>query len=204
MNDFAIPAGMKHHELPAGEETLDFYGRLICSVDNDRGDRPRWAELRLYKVMFEEGENGGTEGWLVYTVGHTLVYHAYNSECNKGIAVRACDFPERAEDADALEGCIECRPGDWTADPQKLYELEVTWYSYTPCPTADKVLDALRRDARCKHCAHKPHETYQCWCRCERYEEAPRYLSVPGRRLIEQARHLDKDIARAAARKVKF
>jgi hypothetical protein len=35
-----IPPGMKHYELPAGEQTLDFWGRLIYAIDNDRGDRP--------------------------------------------------------------------------------------------------------------------------------------------------------------------
>ena len=179
----ANPSGMRHYELPAGEETLDFYGRLICAVDNDRGDRPRWAELRLYKVQPED--EGSKELWLLYTIGHTMVYHSYNGECNKGVAVRAGDFPERAEDPEGLEACIVCTPAEWSeAEEDQLFELEVTWYSYTPCPTADKVLDALRRDARCKNYMHKPHETYQCWCKCQEYIEGPRLLSVPGRRLI--------------------
>lgn len=210
MNDTApeIPAGMKHYELPAGEETLDFYGRLLYALDNDRGDRPRWAELRLYKILrTSDEEEDATPGemWLLYTIGHTLVYHSYNSECNKGIAVTAREIPERAEDADNLEPCVICNPSDWTeADPDDLYELEVTWYTYTPCVTAEKVLDALRREPRCKNCTHKPHETYICWCKCKEYAEGPRTLSVPGRRLIEQVKHLDRDIAQAAARRIRF
>lgn len=203
VNDDAleIPAGMRHFELPAGEETLDFHGRLLGSVDNDRGDRPRWAELRLYKIL----SSGGEEMWLLYTVGHTMIYHAAGAECNKGIAVRAGDFPQRAEDPDGLEPCTTCAPPDWQdADGEELFELEVTWYTYTPCPTADKVLDALRREPRCKHCAHKPHEGYRCGCACESYEEAPRTLSVPGRRLVEHVKHRDPEIAKAAARRVKF
>jgi hypothetical protein len=202
-----LPADMKHHELAAGEETLDFYGKLLYAVDNDRGDRPRWAELRLYKIFNTDpgSEHHGKEMWLLYTVGHTMVYHCLDSECNKGIAVSAADFPERAEDSEGLEPCVVCNPADWAdAPPGELFELEVTWYTYTPCATPEKVLDALRREPRCKNCPHKPHETYGCWCGCKDYAEGPRSLSVPGRRLIEQVKHLDPEIARAAARRVRF
>lgn len=202
MTDFTAPPPMRHHELPAGEETLEFQGRLIHSVDNDRGDRPRWAELRLYKI-WDSAE--GKEIWLIYTIGHTLVYHEADGPCNRGITVPAGDFPDRAEDPDSLEPCEVCEPEDWRqADGSQLFDLEVTWYSYTPCPTAEKVLDALRREPRCAGCRHKPHADYRCRCGCDDFAEAPRALSVPGARLIEQAKHLDPEIAKAAARKVRF
>lgn len=198
-----IPPGFKHFELPAGENTLDFWGRLIYAIDNDRGDRPRWAELRLYKILSSEDNE---EMWLLYTIGHTMVYHRLNSECNKGIAVAAGDFRERAEDAEGLEPCEYCRPADWeTADPGQKFELEITWYSYTPCRTPQEVLDGLRREPRCKHCNHKPHAGYRCReCRCSNYEEGPRPLSVPGRRLIEHVKHLDPDIRAVVDKRVRF
>ena len=202
MNDFIPPAGMRHYELPAGEETLDFWGKLLATVDNDRGDRPRWAELRLYKIL-DTAE--AQEIWLIYTIGHTLVYHQENSSCNRGIPLPAADFRTRAEDPENMESCEACQPLSWQdASPDASFELEVTWYSYTPCRSADKVLDALRREPRCKNCRHKPHEGYRCQCECRDYAEAPRPLSVPGARLIEQVKSADPEIARAAARRVKF
>lgn len=217
-NPLSIPKGMKHYELPAGDQTLDFTGRLIKSIDNDRGDRPRWAELRLYKIIDTNPDHDetcpdpewqgmyGRELWLLYTIGHTLVYHRAGAECNKGIAVKAGDFPDRAEDPDAMEACDACQPADWeSVAPDQEFELEVTWYSYTPCVTAEKVLEALRRDPRCNQCNHKPHGGWRCKdCGCSDYTEGPRMMSVPGRRLIEHVRHLDADIARAVDRKVRF
>lgn len=215
----SIPQGMKHYELPAGEETLDFWGRFIYKVDTESGERSRWAELRLYKIIDTNEDHGafldpddedfdmyGKELWLLYTIGHTLVYHELGSTCNRGIVVAAGDFPERAEDPEQLEPCEYCHPSDWTlAHAEDQYELEITWYSYTPCQTADKVIRSLYREPRCRNCRDKPHEGVRCHrCGCGSYIEAPRTLSIPGRRLIEQVKRLDPEIAVAAARKVKF
>lgn len=201
-----IPLGMKQHELPTREESLEFTGKLIHAEDNDQGDRPRWAELRLYRILVTNPDDDlfGQEMWLLYTIGHTMVYHAQHG-CNKGIVLPAGDFPEQAEDSGGLEPCVRCRPPEWeSADPETLLRLEVTWYTYTPCKTAESVYNGLCREASCDACGHKPHKTYACSCGCEDYEEAPRVLSVPGRRLWEQARRLDPDIAKATVRKVRF
>jgi hypothetical protein len=202
----AIPAGMRHYELPTREETLDFTGKLICAEDNDQGDRPRWAELRLYKILVTNPDDDlfGQQAWLLYTVGHTMVYHRADG-CNRGILLPAGDFDEQAEDPEGLEPCVRCRPPQLDAThPDTPLRLEVTWYTYTPCETPDMVYSSLCRELQCKNCGDKPHKTYACSCGCEDYEPAPRVLSVPGRRLWEQARRLDPDIAKAAARKVRF
>lgn len=189
----------KDYELPAGDETIEFTGKLLGSVDNDGGDRPRWAELQLYKVLGSTGEM-----WLLYTIGHTLVYHAPGG-CNRGIPVAAGDIPERAEDPESLEPCVICRPGNWEeADPGEVFDLEVTWYTYTPCATARKVMDALRRDPRCQDCQHKHHPAYACSCGCEHYVQERAALSMPGRRLIEAVKAADPEIARAAERRVRL
>lgn len=208
MTDAAIEntPGMRHHELPAREETLDFTGKLICAEDNDQGDRPRWAELRLYKILItgEDDDLFGEQAWLLYTIGHTLVYHAADG-CNRGVALPAGEFAATAEDPQALEPCVRCRPEDWeTLPPETPLRLEVTWYTYTRCETPDEVYSSLCREPQCRNCQDKPHKTYQCSCGCESYEPAPRVLSVPGRRLWEQARRLDSDIGKTAARKVRF
>jgi hypothetical protein len=180
----------EEHILPAGDDTLEFTGRLIAVVDNDRGDRPRWAELRLYKV------SGERRLWLLYTIGHSLVYHQAGSDCKKGIRMAAGDFRERAEDWRDLEGCEHCSPPDWgRALPGTEFDLEVTWYTHVTCRTPDEVYCALLREPRCKNCLCKPHDGQRCRrCRCAEYAEAPRVLSVPGRRLWENARRADPDL----------
>jgi hypothetical protein len=205
--ELAIPSGMRHYELPTREETLDFTGKLIHAEDNDQGDRPRWAELQLYRILHtdpDDEELYGQQGWLLYTVGHTLVYHAEHG-CNRGILLPAGDFDEQAEDPEALEPCVRCRPPHLEDTyPDTPLRLEVTWYSYTPSETPDEVYNSLCREAQCKNCQDKPHKTYQCSCGCKDYEPAPRVLSVPGRRLWEQARRLDPDIGKTAPKKVRI
>ena len=213
--------------LPVEEGTIELqYGKFIDSVDNDRGERPRWAEIRLYKYVDadpghdeslpEDDEDYamfGKQRYLIYTIGHTVIYHEHGSECNKGVPVRAGDFPllgtdrapVRSEHPEDLDPCEVCEPGDWrAASEDTLFELEVTWYKFFKCKTGDDVLMALRKDPKCRHCWHKPHESRTCWCRCDMYEEGPRPLSVPGRRLVEQVRRKDPEIARAAAKKMRL
>lgn len=221
-----IPPEMKYLELEAEEGILELYGKLITSVDNDRGDRPRWAEIFLYsyvdtnpehdETLPEDDENYGTYGkklYLVYTMGHSVVYHRHDSPCNKGFPLPAGEFLDlreedcaiRAEDPDDLEPCERCRPPRWNkTDPETILDLEVTWYRFYKCRDGDDVLDALRKDPRCKNCTHKAHEYKWCWCSCDDYVEGPRPLSIPGRRLVEKARHLDPEIARVAGRRTRM
>jgi hypothetical protein len=203
-------AGWQSYELPVdavSKETIEFYGKLLGTVDNDGGDRPRWAELRLYKAFSEESRQ---DIWLLYTIGHTLVYHRSgrrSSRCQgKGETVNALQIPAYAEDEDNLDPCVFCNPPDWEdAADDDLFDLELTWYTPTPCSTAERVYNALRREARCANCTHKSHEDRQCWtCECTDYAEGPRTLSIPGRKLWDQARAADPEIAKAAVRKVRL
>ena len=210
-----IPQGMRYCELPAGEEGLEFWGRFLDKVDTDSGDRLRWAELRLYKYLdtnpehddswdLDDGFRGtyGQEIWLLYTVGHSLVYHAADSSCNRGVRSKVSEFPAANADHEDLEPCEQCSPADWeTVNPDEEFRLEITWYSYTPCATGEAVVRSLYRPPSCKNCRDKPHEGVRCRsCGCTSYAEAPRMLSIPGRRLIEQVRKIDPDIARSASR----
>lgn len=210
-----IPKAMRHYELPVGEETLEFWGRFVDDVDTDSGDRARWAELRLYRIIdtnpahddswpYDDGFKGtfGEQIWLLYTVGHSVAYHDLYG-CNKGVVMKVADFPDRAESVNDLEPCPDCRPPDWrSTDSEAELRLEITWYTYTPCPTAARLIESLYRDPRCANssCRHKPHENRRCACGCSKYTEAPRTLSIPGRRLIEQVRNSEPEIAEAMAR----
>lgn len=205
-----IPAGMRYCELPAEDETLQFWGRFLDSEDTDTGDSLRWAELRLYRIVDTNPDHDdrlhdenkamfGKQMWLLYTVGHSLIYHSFRANCKGGKPVPAGDFNDRADDASELTGCPDCSPDDWeNALPGTLFRLEVPWYSYTPCQSAGKVIRSLYRRARCQNCGDGPHDGGKCRrCWCEDYREAPRTLSVPGRALLEKVAKIDPDIAQA-------
>lgn len=188
-----LPEGMKEYKLPAGKEKLEFWGRFLDKSDTDSGERLRWAELRLYKIIgTEKGDGWGVQSWLLYTIGHSLVYHTLDSACNRGIRARVRDFPGKNEDWADLEPCPGCSPPGLPGinDGDDEFELEITWYSYARCQDPGDVIRAL---SRCETCRHKPHES-RCRCGCEDRSEV---LSAPGRRLIEQVRDLDPEIHKA-------
>src|SRR5208282_4902624 len=219
--DLTIPLGMRHCELPTGDYPLEFWGRFVREEDTDTGESKRWAHLLLYAIIDtnpehdtslpETDENYGMYGkemYLLYTIGHTLVYHDEDATCRGGVRVKVADFPRKNidfpssdEDPD-LEPCDACTPRDYRiASEDEFFKLEVTWYSYTPCQTADKLIRSLYRDPRCETCRHKPHENRRCPCRCANYREAPRTLSTPGRNLLEGARDTEPEIAKAMGMK---
>lgn len=217
----AIPAGMTEHELRATEETLHFWGYLIDQVDNDSGNRVRWAQLCLYKLLDSNEDHQavlpftewlvafpdedpddyglfGQEMWLLYTIGHSLVVHERDTSCrHHGVRSTPAEFRRHNEDYEDLEACAACHP-DMTGD---VFELETTWYSWTRCQTPEKVLLSLRKEASCRHCTHKPHRDRGCWCRCPEYAEGSRPLSVPGERLLRQVSGLDPEIAAVFSRR---
>jgi hypothetical protein len=220
--DLTLPAGMKYHELPTGDNPLVFWGQFIHEVDTDDGNRSRWTHLQLYKIIDTDPEHGeslsgfdenarmyGREMYLLYTIGHTLVYHDKDSSCRGGVKMPVSDFARKtadyplSEDDPDLEPCEKCSPADYRqASKDDLFRLEITWYSYTPCQTADKLIQSLYREPRCAACRHKPHAA-KCWtCGwCTTYREATRMLSAPGRELLEGVRDTDSDIAAAMGAK---
>lgn len=191
---------MTYRELPAGRDTLKFTGEFLHKTDTDTGERLRWAELQLWRLLGTEGADAGRIMWLLYTIGHSLVYHEAGG-CTKGVLVAARDFPAKAaEHLEDLEPCADCRPGDWrAASPDDQFDLEILWYDHTLCRTPEEVLRAL---SRCRNCRDKPHEGIICHrCGCVSYSEV---LSSPGARLIERVKELDPAIAKAAARELRF
>jgi hypothetical protein len=210
--DLVLPPGMEHIELPAEEETLEFWGMYLGGVDTDSGNRPRWAELQLYRYIDTvPGGTYGQEVWLLYTIGHTVVYHATaaaGGSCGMGAEVGTDQFLAgmlNAEDPEDLEPCDDCHPGDWhSAGPDARYNLELTRYRYTPCTSAAMVIQSLHREQKCRECRHRPHEGTACSCGCRECVVLPGELTSPGRRLIEAVRPLDPGIAKAAARKVRL
>lgn len=193
------------YELPTNDSPLVFDGYFMDDLDNGGGDRPRWAVLYLYRWLQQDT---GNLGYILYTIGHSLIYHANNGECGKGEAHAAREFENlhaegRIEDPEELEPCEKCQPADWFADLDAEFEVEVTWYKYALCRDADELLLAGRKEAQCRNCWCKPHKGKRCAaCACEEYQEAPRPLSIPMQRLLAKVR-TDADIA-AAIRKNKI
>ena len=91
MNDAAYSQpGITAFELPTNDAPISFEGWFIGSLDNGGGERLRWAELHLYRWL---PEAGGEAGFILYTIGHTLVYHFFNGECGERRSLPGVRFP---------------------------------------------------------------------------------------------------------------
>jgi hypothetical protein len=197
---------LQHIELPTLDAPLDFYGWLVGTLDNGGGDRLRWAVLELYRW---QPRDGGPMGYILYTIGHSVVYHVLDSECGRGVATTVGALydiaPDRVtpEDYAVLEPCPDCEPEELDdLDAGDQVEMEKVWYKWQQCADADELLLALRKEARCKNCFHRPHVLHHCpTCRCEVYEEAPRPISSPGVRLLAQVKGQLPDVAEAMSGK---
>lgn len=222
-HDLTLPAGMKYHELPTGDRPVIFWGKFLEEEDTDDGKRPRWAQLKAFRIIDTNPEHDsllpdsdenkgmyGKEMYLLYTIGHTLVYHDDDAACRGGVRMKVsefsrktADFP-RGEDDPDLEPCDECLPRDYRlASGDDIFRLEVTWYTVIPCQNAGKLIRSLYRDPRCENCRHKPHEGRKCYqcSTCPGYREASRTLSGPGRNLLEKIRDSEPEIAKAMEEK---
>lgn len=192
---------LRHYELPTNDVPIDFDGYFVGSLDNGGKDRTRWAVIELYRW---QPRDGGPLGYILYTIGHSLIYHCLDSECNKGVATTIAGIEEvTPEDFGDLEPCPECEPPDLQdlADDDQV-EMEETWYKWVQCRTAEDLLLAGRKEARCKNCFHRPHGEHACaTCRCDIYEEAPRPLSIPMQRLLAQVKGREPEIANAMREK---
>lgn len=190
-----IPPDMEHHQL----SEADFWGKLLAEADTDNGRNPRWAELQLYAIIDTNPAHAsyGKQMWLLYTTGHSLVYHALDG-CGLGIMAKGEEFPYLTiESVDDLVPCPDCHPGTW--EESREYSLEVARHTSIPCQSAGKVIRSLCREPRCETCKHFSHADRECGrCGCGDYVAEMPTLSGPGRQLVEKARRVDPEIDRAA------
>lgn len=187
VTETAMDPPLQHFELPTRDLPIDFDGWLVDELDNGGGSRPRWAVLQLYRW---QPRDGGPLGYILYTIGHSVVYHEPDSACGRGVITTVGNIldvtPESYED---LMPCPDCRPQDLAdLDDDDEVEMEQIWYKWQKCATDDELLLALRKEPRCT-CFHRPHAGHHCTqCECETYEEAPRPISSPGARLLALVR----------------
>jgi hypothetical protein len=222
-----IPQGMKLIQIPTMDGVIELNGRLLGVVDNERRGRPRWAEIELYDYIdtdrshvapepsVDDHEVIATYGqrlYLLHTMGHSVVYHRHDGDCNKGVAIPVEDFPERAEFPRDLEACEDCRPLDWQKMPEgTIYDLEVLRHLIYKCRTPEAVLERLRRPSKvtCDRCngsgSYPPFTRQVCdECRGRGWVSGPPALSAPGSRLIEMVKFKDPAIRQAAQRTVRL
>jgi hypothetical protein len=216
-----IPSDFSHFEIETPDGVLEFDGKLLGVIDNERRGRPRWAEIELYKYLVTDTGDPGQQAYLLHTMGHSVVYHAEGSHCNRGVAVPVEEFRLRAEFPDDLEPCADtltrgnvtskgCHPADWRDAPAgTLFELEVLRHTKIICPTAEDALDWLRRPSKvpCGACESRgvvmSLPCPACHGRGFTATGKP-VLTAPGQRLVEIARFRDPDIERAVGRTVKL
>lgn len=188
VTEAAMEPPLQEFELPTNDIPLNFYGWLVGELDNGGGDRLRWAVLQLYRW---QPRDGGPLGYVLYTIGHSVVYHEPDSACGKGVAVTVGNIESiTSEPFEDLMACPECGPEDLAdLDDDDEVEMERTWYKWVKCADDDDLLLALRKEPKCKRCFHRPHAGHVCaTCRCETYEEAERPISSPGARLLALVR----------------
>jgi hypothetical protein len=144
--------------------------------------------------------------FLLHTLGHSVVYHSTDGDCNRGIKVPVEEFAARAEfPEDELEPCTRCYPpllGD--VEPGTRLELEILRHTVTKCRDADAVVERLKRPSKetCWQCHGKrvfpPYTRQLCGeCSGRGYINGDPVLSAPGQRLLELVKNKDTDIARA-------
>jgi hypothetical protein len=216
-----IPDDMKLIRIETTDQPQEFYGRLLGVVDNERHGRPRWAEIELYRYVdtdpahISDNPDLNTYGgqmYLLHTMGHSVLYHRHEGDCNKGIAIAAEDFPNRAEFPRDLEPCEECEPDNWKAGPATtIFDLEVIRHTIKKFRNAEAVLDGLRRRYKivcdqCNGAGSFPPFTRQLCDRCHgrREIEGPPLLTAPGIRLVEQVKWKDREIREAIQKPVRL
>lgn len=217
----AIPEYMELITIPTMDGTIELHGIMLGVVDNERRGRPRWAEIELYKYIdtdiahISDNPDLNTYSqtlYLLHTMGHSVVYHRHEGDCNKGVAVAVEDFTERAEFPRDLEPCEECLPDDWHSSPTgTIYDLEVLRHLIYKCRTAEATLERLRRPSKqtCPHCQGSgsyPKFTRQLCddCHGKGWVSGPPVLSSPGQRLVEIVKYKDPAIRAAAQRTVRL
>lgn len=218
-----IPSDFMTFEIDTPDGTLEFTGKLLGVIDNERRGRPRWAEIELYRYLVTDAADPlyGQQAYLLHTMGHSVVYHRHDSPCNRGVSIPVEEFSVRAEFPDDLEPCCDtiirgnvvgagCYPPDWRSAPAgTVFDLEMLRHTKIVCPTAEDALSWLRRPARkpCASCEGQGSVSgaacHACHGRGYTASGEP-VLTAPGQRLVEVAKFRDPDIARAVNRTVKL
>ncbi len=220
--DPVIPSDFERHVIELPDGPVEFTGKLLGDIDNERRGRPRWAEIRLYKyvVLDPARRSYGSQEYLLHTMGHSVVYHRHDSPCNRGVEVPVEEFAERAEFPQDLEPCADvvlrgrvasrgCYPPDWrTAAEGTPFGLEVLRHTKFALATADDVLQQLRRPAKvpCRTCGAAG---WTGGIMCEACQgrgtvAGKPVLTAPGQRLVEIVRFRDPEMARALQRGVQL
>lgn len=117
-----------HMKLSDAFKSREFDGWLLAFATTESPDFPRWTTMDLYET---------TDGdFVVYTVGHSVVYHDPGGSCNSGVLTEVADLPEDAEP------CPKCRP---PRDPQNSVNLEAPLRQLHECDTPAAVRKAVCR-----------------------------------------------------------
>lgn len=117
------------------DQVLEFAGKEIASSTTRQGTKPRWIELRLYKLL------DGTGRYVIGRVGESLVRHRLGGPCNRGVPVPVHDLPAGSV---ACATCAAPSIDILRAMPGAKAAQEVPHHSAVICANAKMVLRRLR------------------------------------------------------------
>lgn len=113
------------------QRNREFTGVHVAAASTETPDYPRWTTMDLYRT---------TDGrYILYTVGHSVVYHRIDSPCNSGTYTAAAELPGDAEP------CPKCAPAP---HPDAPVNLENPLIKLVTCASADEVRTALTHTDR--------------------------------------------------------
>ncbi len=161
--------------IPADDVMLEFAGELVGSASTEKPGKPRWVEIRLYKV------SDGTGRYVLHRTGKSLAYHRLDAPCNRGVPVAASRLALNAM------RCPECNPPELAVTrsmPGHQVSAESDHTAAVICTDATEAVSRLRLPNPMSAKASGSGLI------------SGRY-SAPAQRLLDEARQNDPDIAAA-------
>jgi hypothetical protein len=117
------------------DQTLEFAGDLVASSTTRQGDKPRWLDLKLYRIT------DGTGRYVIWRTGSSLVRHRAGGPCNRGVSVSVHDLPP---DSVPCQSCAAPSIDILRAMPNARASQEVPHHKAIVCQDARDVLRRLR------------------------------------------------------------
>ena len=124
--------------IEAADGPKEFLGKVLVEVTTEKPYSPRWTEMKLCQKFDDDMQ---PTGYVLYSLGRSVVYHDVHGDCHKGVRTLVSDLISDAEP------CQEpgCQPEDFHLLPGDSYvRMEEDRPKFFVCRTAGDVVARLR------------------------------------------------------------